>query len=87
MGSKFRILDVGPVPVYYCSEIISAEVIDGCNVRIRFAERRIIERELLLVPTVDLIRPTKSCLQLTLQELLRPQLMIPREERAVLPHH
>jgi hypothetical protein len=73
MKNKLRIIDNGPIQTIYADEIASVELI-GSNVKIVFAELVTIETETVLAPVINLVRPLASCLQLTLQDLLRPQI-------------
>lgn len=75
MGQNARLVDFGPVPVYYADEISAVELLGaGGNVRITFCQVRMIEGERLLVPEVAVIRPLSACRQPTVQLLLRAQL-------------
>lgn len=82
MGEKTRLIDV-PVQAIYADEIASAEIV-GSIVRIMFCEKKTLDGERVRIPVVELLRPLESCLQLTLQDMLRVQLMQPPEAQLSL---
>lgn len=73
MAEEERVLDFGNVPVFYADVIASAEIV-GSNVHVVFAALKTIDGILSSVAVVEVVRPLESCLQLTLQDMLRRQM-------------
>lgn len=67
------LIDLSPIPVIFAEGIASALIV-GSNVHIIFYDARMMSGQQIHYPVLELIRPLASCLELTLRELLKPQL-------------
>lgn len=79
------LIDFGNVPAFYADTIGSAEIV-GSNVHVVFCVSKRIDGARVNVAVVEVVRPLESCLQLTLRDMLREQMLDPSGVSLALVH-
>jgi hypothetical protein len=86
MEDGIRLIDNGPVPVFYVDDYGSLEIL-GSNATILFVRYRILQGEKIAEPVVEIVRPVAGCGQGKLRDLLRRKVAMRPDAALLLPLH